>query len=127
MELAKVERGGALVKKTSPQDAVAAGLGAVGLIHLALPVLVPVPYIFILAASIGAVLLTWESVANKEKRSLVAMGAFAMGVVPLAWVGIGLAAVALGFALKMLILAVVIGGGVYIGGRALAKKKARSD
>jgi apolipoprotein N-acyltransferase len=117
LALTRVETNRALVKPATNQDKLALGLGGVGfalcLIH---------PGIIGLAAVIGAVLLTWESVTDREKRSALSLAALGLGTAGLAWSGVGLLTGVLILALRLAIIGAVAAG-VYYGGKAMVGKK----
>ncbi|MCA1596465.1 MAG: hypothetical protein LC772_08595 [Chloroflexi bacterium] len=120
MELEKATPGGALVKHTEKQDKIAVGLGAAGVFLTVVP-LFPVHVFLGLAAGIGALLLSWESVTASDRRTALAAAAFALGAVPVAFELFGL----VGILLKLLIISGIVGG-IYLGGRSLQKKRRRS-
>lgn len=125
-DLVKTEHGGALVKHTHKQDVVAAGLGVAGvglwglsLVHL--PIFIP------LAASIGAVLLSWESLRTPERRTALAAGAMALGVVPLGIAGFTAISHIFFFGLSILILTALAGGAAYGGYAVFQKRKGKQE
>jgi len=123
MELEKADQSRALVKHSGKQDKIAVGLGGIGLLTFALHLGGPVVW---LAAAIGALLLSWESVTSSEKRTALATAAFALGVVPFAWEAVGLVTGILAITLKLAILAALVGG-AYFGVRALSGHKKDPD
>ena len=101
MQLVKAEKAGPLVKRGgTPQHAASVGLGALGLLAVWTHPIVG------LAACIAAVLLSWESVTNHERRTALALAGFGLGVIPLAIYG----TFVLGALFKVLILAAIVGG-----------------
>jgi hypothetical protein len=122
MQLEKRPQGGALVKQSSKQDAMAIGLGAVSL------GLWFTPFSFLaLVSSLATILLSWESATSRDRRTMMATAAFALGALPLAFEGVHLVlGFMLGIVFKIAIIA-IIGGAAYAGGRVLLKKDKDED
>lgn len=120
MDLVKAESGGPLVHRSASKDKIAAGLGAAGMVML-----LPWLYHPVLAtgACVAAVILSWGTVLDAARRTPLAVAALAMGLAPLAWVGISLVGIVLGVVLKMLIVAAIVGGVIYAGRKLLNKSE----
>jgi hypothetical protein len=123
MLLAEIERGGALVKpEKETKHKLAVGLGAAGLLIWGPLAMIHVWPFMGIAASIAAVLLCWDSVSKRETRTALAVGGLTLGALPLGLIAFMGVAGALAIALKIVMIAAIIGGALYAGKTVMGKR-----